>query len=169
VGNGAVVMTQENLFNIESETTTESLGDGLYCSQITGDLGEIEFDRFCTQNNIVYYKASSGASAVDRIIYTKNGITLRIHVKASILCKREKYAGQYNFKTAKNNVTADYYFCVGFEKATREKNFILWLPYQNFCDKNLAIPEGQLWRYSIYSTAPKEIINSANIFPFLCP
>ena len=163
-------MTQENLFSVESETTTQSFSDGLYCSQITGDLGEIEFDRFCTQNNIVYYKASSGASAVDRIIYTKTGLTLRVHVKASVLCKgKKKLAGQYNFATAKNNVTADYYFCVGFEKATREKNFILWLPYKNFCDKNLHISEGQLWRYSIYSATPKEIINSANIFPFLCP
>jgi len=163
-------MVQQNLFYIDLETSTESSGHGLHASQITGDLGEIEFDRFCTKNNIAYYKASSAAAPIDRIILTTDSKTIRIHVKGSIrLYNRKNKNYFYNFRTNKSNTSADYYYCTGFSEKNHEKQFSLWIPYEIAKEKCFTVSENTLYKFIEFEKAPEEIINAENILPFICP
>jgi hypothetical protein len=166
----AVVMVQQNLFYIEPETSTESSGHGLHTSQITGDLGEIEFDRFCTKNNIAYYKASSAAGKIDRIILTKESKTIKIHIKGSVRHYNKATRWYYyNFLTYKSSTPADYYYCTGFSEKNHEKQFSLWIPYEIGKEKTFTVPENTLYKFIEFENVPKEIINSENILPFICP
>jgi hypothetical protein len=166
----AVVMVQQNLFYIETETSTESSGHGLHASQITGDLGEIEFDRFCTKNNIAYYKASSAAAPIDRIILTTHSKIIRIHVKGSMrICNKKTRYYYYHFQTSQSNSAADYYYCTGFSEKTHEKQFSLWLPYEIAKEKSFIVGENNLYKFIEFEKVPEEITNAENILPFICP
>jgi hypothetical protein len=167
VGNGAVVMLQANLFNVEEETTTSSTTGDLYATQITGDLGELEFDKFCTQNNISYYKSSSGAAPIDRIIITDSDKTIKIHVKASVeMLHSSRNLPYWQFNTQESPKTADYYFCVGLAKHTREKEFILWVPHEIGKHKRFQCSTKNMWKYSEFLKIPNEIIDATNILQF---
>jgi hypothetical protein len=167
VGNGAVVVNQQNLFSVDLETITETVGNGLSCAQITGDLGEIEFDRFCTKNNISYYKASSGAAPIDRIILTGSGKTIRIHVKAAVRQHNKKNCIRYNFKTSSSIAEADYYYCTGFSDQNHEKLFSLWIPYQNTKNKDFNVFEATICKWSEFQKTPSEVMDCSNILPFV--
>ena len=158
-------MTQQNLFCIDSETITQTFGNALFCRQITGDLGEIEFDRFCTKNNISYYKASSGAAPIDRIILTGSGKTIRIHVKAAIRQHNKKYI-RYSFKTSSSIAEADYYYCTGFSDKNHEKLFSLWIPYKNTKHRDLTVFESTITKWSEFQKTPSEVMDASNILPF---
>ena len=161
-----MVIIQQNLFSVEDDTVTQSTDWNLYTSQITGDLGEIEFDKFCTQNNISYYKASSGAAAIDRIIITKSGLTVKVHIKAAVRQAANKYnSSRFQFQTRSSTVNADYYFCTGF-KENHEKLFSIWIPFKLAQNKQLNISETCLWKYAEYQKIPSEIMDASNILPF---
>jgi hypothetical protein len=163
-------MIQQNLFYIDPETSTESSGHGLHATQITGDLGEIEFDRFCTKNNIAYYKASSAAASIDRIILTTDSKTIRIHVKGSIRHYNKTNRNYfYSFRTIQSNSPADYYYCTGFSEKNHEKQFSLWIPFEIAREKALTVCENTLYKFIEFQKVPKEIINAENILPFICP
>ena len=162
-----MVMFQASLFNFEQETITSSTAGNLYGTQITGDLGELEFDKFCTQNNISYYKSSSGAAPIDRIIITDSGKTVKIHVKAAL---ENAYNSRnfpcWQFNTNESIKTADYYFCVGLAKQTREKEFVLWVPYEIGKHKRFQCSTKNIWKYSEFLKIPNEIMDVTNIFQF---
>ena len=159
-------MLQANLFNVE-ETTTSSTTGNLYESQITGDLGELEFDKFCTQNNISYYKSSSGAAPIDRIIITDSGKTIKIHVKAAAeILEINKNFPEWRFNTHDSPKIADYYFCVGLAKNTREKEFILWVPYEIGKHKRFRCSTKNFWKFSEFLKTPNEIMDVKNILQF---
>lgn len=160
-----MVMLQANLFNVE-ETTTSSTTGNLYETQITGDLGELEFDKFCTQNNISYYKSSSGAAPIDRIIITDSGKTIKIHVKAALERLHNPNFPCWQFHTNESIETADYYFCVGLAKQTREKEFVLWVPYEIGKHKRFQCSTKNIWKYSEFLKIPNEIVDATNILQF---
>jgi hypothetical protein len=162
-------MTQQFLFPEELETTTHSVLGDFYGSQITGDMGEIEFDRFCTQNNISSYSARSAAAPIDRIIVTKTGKTVKVHVKASIRVKNVHGSDRYIFTTNKSLVLADYYFCVGIDKTNYSSDFILWIPFEIGKNRRLEIRASCLDKYSEYLKPPANIMDAANILQFPCP
>ena len=165
-----MVMFQESLFNFEEETITSSTAGNLHVSQITGDLGEIEFDRFCTKNNISYYKASSGAAPIDRIILSVDGLAIRVHIKASARhYNKWNKSWSYRFKTSESIAKADYYYCTGFSEKNHEKVFSLWIPYENTKDKDLNVSESNISKWAEYEKTPPEIMNATNILPFICP
>jgi hypothetical protein len=162
-------MTQQFLFSEEIETTTHSVCGDFCGSQITGDMGEIEFDRYCTQNNISSYSARSAAAPIDRIILAKTGETIKVHVKASIRMKDPKGREKYIFNTDLSLVLADYYFCVGIDKTNYSSDFILWIPFEIGKNKKLQIRASCLDKYSEYLKPPANILDAANILKFPCP
>jgi hypothetical protein len=163
-------MIQQNLFYVEQETSTASLDYGICSSQIIGDLGEMEFDVFCTKNKIAYYRSSSAAAPIDRIILTNAGKAIRVHVKASIRCydKVNKHY-RYQFKTYRSTAPADYYFCTGFLENSFEKVFSLWIPHELVKDISFVVSEQRLYKYLEFQKVPEEIMDVANILPFTCP
>jgi hypothetical protein len=163
-------MIQQNLFYVEQETSTASLDYGICSSQIIGDLGEMEFDTFCTKNNIAYYRSSSAAAPIDRIILTNAGKAIRVHVKASTRCyNKGNKCFCYQFNTLSSTAHADYYFCTGFLEKSYEKVFSLWIPYELKKGTFFSIAEQSLYKYLEFQKVPEEIIDVANILPFPCP
>lgn len=163
-------MIQQNLFYLEQETSTASLDHGICSSQIIGDMGEMEFDILCTKNNITYYRSSSAAAPIDRVILTNSGKVIRVHVKASNrLYDKVNKTYRYQFKTCASASPADYYFCTGFLEKVYEKVFSFWIPYELAKDINLVISEAKLYKYLEFQKVPEEIMDVANILPFPCP
>jgi len=128
----------------------------IYLSHRVGEIGEIEFDKWCIINHLDAWRAIDSHSRIDRIILTSNGYK-KIHIKAATFSRKHN---RYVFKSNTDRETefADYWFLVGIGDSM-EINFKIIVPFDKFGKNNaVVIRASNISEFLKYSDVPSELL-----------